>query len=79
MAATEFQYTQEEIDDALAMLIAHAGNINAAIRDLKAQGKKAPRNSTLSNWSKVTHWERYEELREKYRGEDRGEAVERHA
>jgi hypothetical protein len=57
---------QEEIDEVLSMLIAHAGNMNATIKDLKARGRRAPGNATLKNWVQVSHWERYEELREKY-------------
>lgn len=60
------QYTQDEIDNALAMLIAYAGNVKAAITELKEQGVKYPSPATLTQWARVTHWERYEALREKF-------------
>lgn len=65
MASNE-PYTQEEIDDALAMLIAYAGNASAAHRELQAQGKRAPAAGTIQGWAEGLHWERYDELRETY-------------
>jgi len=59
-------YTQQEIDEALTAVIAHAGSCSGAIRYLKAEGKRAPAWQTLQNWCRVKHWERYEELREKF-------------
>ena len=59
-------YTQEEIDDALTALIAYAGNASAACRWLEAQGMRTPNSATVAAWSRTTHWERYEELREKF-------------
>ena len=58
-------YTQEEIDDALTAVIAYAGNVSAARKYLEAEGKRVPCHSTLANWTRTVHWERYEELREK--------------
>ena len=56
------QYTQEEIDNALAMLIAYAGNAEAAEREMKERAKdggpKHPCAETLKKWAQVTHWER---------------------
>ena len=70
MAATKSgpaaPFSQEQIDDALMALIAWAGNASAAVRHLKSVGKRAPRVETLLNWSRTLHWERYQELREKY-------------
>lgn len=58
-------YTQEDIDNALTALIAYAGNGTAACKWLNAQGMNAPNATSLLAWARTTHWERYEELREK--------------
>src|SRR5581483_6033768 len=59
-------YAQEEIDTALTALIAYAGNANAARKYLEQSGERAPSATTLLSWSRTLHWERYEELREKF-------------
>ena len=59
-------YTQEDIDNALTALIAYAGNASAACKWLEAQGMRTPIPATVAAWSRTTHWERYEELREKF-------------
>ena len=59
-------YTQEEIDDALTALIAYAGNASGACRYLESEGKRSPGATHLKAWAQTTHWERYEELRDKF-------------
>ena len=59
-------YTAEQIDDALTALLAYAGNANGAVKYLKSQGKRAPTSQNLAAWARTVHWERYEELREKF-------------
>lgn len=66
MPAVEYQYTQDEIDTALSALVGTAGNVNAAIRYLDEEGRKHPTAPTLSKWARITHWERYEQLREQF-------------
>lgn len=64
-ARLDRQYSQDEIDEILTILIALAGNATGVVRELKAQGReKVPCQETIKHWTTVLHWERYEELRE---------------
>ena len=60
-------YTEAEITEALMALVATASNASAAERWLKSQGKRTPVSKTLTEWSRTTYLERFNELREKYR------------
>ena len=59
-------FTAEEVDNALTAVIAYSGNVWAAIRYLDEQGMRHPSDPVLRGWIKTKHWERYEELREKF-------------
>lgn len=61
-------YSQADIDWCLQALVAWAGNSGAAHRWLEANadGRRVPSITTLINWRKTLHWERYEQLREQY-------------
>lgn len=60
------KYTAKELDDCLTALIAHNGNAKYATAWLEEHGKKHPKTPrALLNWSRIQHWERYEELRER--------------
>jgi hypothetical protein len=62
----EDPYTQQEIDDALAAMVAYAGNAYGAHHYLLSQGKRAPHMGTLRHWVRTKHWEQYERLREQW-------------
>jgi hypothetical protein len=49
-------------------LIAYAGNATGAVKYLKSVEKRTPTAQSLLKWARTTHWERYEELREKVAG-----------
>jgi hypothetical protein len=59
-------FTQAEIDKCLTAMIAYAGSATNAIRYLQHNEPevRCPTPGTLINWSRTTHWERYEQLRE---------------
>ena len=57
---------EARVTEALIAVIAWAGNIAAAHRALKAEGKNPPSYTTLTAWVRETHVDRYNELREKY-------------
>lgn len=62
-------YSQEEIDRALTALVAYAGNAAGAVRYLATvsdTGLGIPGAATLLQWSRTTHWERFEQLREQW-------------
>jgi hypothetical protein len=62
-------FNQEEIDQALTAMIAYAGKAHTAVKYLMANGKpdlRVPTGVTLLDWSRTTHWERYEQLREQW-------------
>jgi hypothetical protein len=62
-------FSQEDIDRALQALVAWAGNSEAAVRWLKensSEDQRVPHSSTLTDWSRTTHWERYEQIREQW-------------
>jgi hypothetical protein len=67
------EYSPEDVDRALEALIAHAGNAKAACEYLELSGLRAPHSGTLSKWAKTTHFERYEELREKFSPQREGQ------
>lgn len=60
------EYTVEEVDAALLALTAYAGNATSAVKALKKDGHRAPIAATLRHWAREQHWERYEEIRDKY-------------
>lgn len=73
MAATHsgpaHAYSQQEIDRALTALVAWSGNCAAAVRHLESiaePGQRVPHQMTLLEWSRTTHWERYEQIREQW-------------
>ena len=53
--ATPTQYTAEQIDTGLMAVIAWAGNVTAANRSLKAEGKLNVSYPTLNGWVKSAH------------------------
>lgn len=63
-------FSQADIDRALSALVAWNGNFNATVRyleSLEAAGEaRAPGAKTLSEWARVSHWERYEQIREQW-------------
>src|ERR1035437_2218973 len=63
------QYSEEEITEGLMAMIAWAGNASAASRYLKSQKQIELPAVTLNGW-KTSHAIRYDELREKYSGEE---------
>jgi hypothetical protein len=59
-------YTEAETLEVLIAVVAWAGNIPAAHRQLKAEGKHVPSESGIRTWVQRYHADRYNELREKY-------------
>ncbi len=62
-------FNQEEIDQALTAMVAYAGKAHTACKYLEANGApnlRVPTGATLMEWSRTTHWERYEQLREQW-------------
>jgi uncharacterized membrane protein YccC len=66
MAATRNTFSTEEVTTGLMGLVAWQGNAAAAARALRSEGKLEISPTTLANWARETHFERYNELREKY-------------
>lgn len=62
MGRTKRSYNQEQIDHGLTVLALWAGNTHRAHDELKAQGQPIPQ-STLSDWMRAKHAQRYEEIR----------------
>lgn len=59
-------YNAEEITDALMAMIASAGSATRAKALLEQQEKRAPAVGTLREWVTHTHWQQYQELRDKW-------------
>lgn len=60
-------FSQEEIDQALTAMVAYAGKAHTAVKYLATNGNpdlRVPTGVTLLDWSRTTHWERYEQIRE---------------
>lgn len=64
-------FSQEEIDRCLTALVAWSGNAAAAVRFLHSEAtedQRVPTGSTLIEWSRTIHWERYEQIRDTWAG-----------
>ena len=62
-------FSQEDIDRSLEALVAWAGNGEEAIRWLQENNPgdwRIPTSTTLRHWSRTTHWERFEQIREQW-------------
>jgi len=59
-------FTDKEVTICLQALVAWGGQPGAAVKWLKAEGHRAPTPPTLTAWSRIKHWERYERLRAEY-------------
>jgi hypothetical protein len=57
-------YSQQEITEALTAMVAFAGNAHETERFLKSEGKRAPSWMTLLKWSRTTHFEEYNRIRD---------------